>query len=371
MIGGFIGLSVRLDPRASPGGRGAAQRDPEMTFLERTIMMHTLDRRLFLRRLAGTTAALGLASTGLAESDGEATQLYDISLAQWSLNRHFFAFLGRNRDGSGQPLDPQDFAVIARRDFDIPAVEYVNQFYTEAVRTPGYLVELKKRADGEGVRNVLIMCDGEGQLGDPDTKRRNTAVRNHLKWLEWAQALGCHSIRVNAASDPRLGYHEQMKLAGDGLRTLSELGDTYDLNVIVENHGGLSSHGRWLVGVMELVDHPRCGTLPDFGNFRNVIGSQRRGDGAPGGGAGPVDYNPYLGVYELMPFAKGVSAKSYAFDDQGNETTIDYARMMRIVCDPRFDFSGYVGIEFEGPGDPMHGIRQTKRLLERIRDTLA
>ncbi len=236
-------------------------------------MTNSIQRRTFLHGAALSTAGLVLGRVGFAQEEG-ADKLYDISIAQWSLNRQFFGFLGRNRGGNVEKLDPQDFAVIAKKEFGIEAVEYVNQFYTDAVKSPGYLEELKKKSDGEGVRNVLIMCDSEGNLGDPDTKQRNTSVRNHVKWLEWAQALGCHSIRVNARSDARLSYDEQMKLAADGLRKLSEIGDTYDLNVIVENHGGLSSHGRWLVGVMEMVDHPRCGTLPDFGNFRGVAGGR-------------------------------------------------------------------------------------------------
>jgi hydroxypyruvate isomerase len=295
---------------------------------------------------------------------------FEISLAQWSLNKQFFSFLGHRRGANTQQkLDPQDFAIIAKKEFGIEAVEYVNQFYMDVVKSSAYLAELKKKADGEGVRNVLIMCDSEGNLGDPDTKARNTSVRNHIKWLEWAQALGCESIRVNARSGANLSYKEQMKLAADGLRKLSEIGDTYDMNVIVENHGGLSSHGRWLVDVMETVDHPRCGTLPDFGNFRGVAGQRRRGQG--GGGVGSIDYDRYLGVYELMPFATGASAKSYEFDSDGNETTIDYGRIMRIVLDPKFNFSGYVGIEFEGEGDSFAGIKLTKALLERIREELA
>lgn len=323
-------------------------------------MSTCIERRSFLKGMSVATAgvALGAARWSYAE---EANLPFQISLAQWSLNRQFFSFLGRGRGGESTKLDPMDFAVIARNEFGIDAIEYVNQFYAEAVNTPGYLQELKRKSDGEGVSNVLIMCDGEGDLGDPDLKRRVTSVRNHIKWLEWAQELGCHSIRVNARSDASLSYHEQMKLAADGLRRLSEIGDTYEQNVIVENHGGLSSHARWLVDVMERVDHPRCGTLPDFGNFRGVAGGQR-GRRTPS-----LDYDPYLGVYELMPFAKGASAKSYAFDDDGNETTIDYERMLNIVCDPTFNFSGYVGIEFEGRGDSMQGIRQTKSLLERIR----
>lgn len=328
-------------------------------------MIRLVERRAFIQSSA--LAGVALAWNPIARANRPEGGLYEISLAQWSLNRQFFSFLGRSGRGNAQKLDPMDFAGIAKREFGITAVEYVNQFYVEAVKTPGALNELVKRSADAGVENVLIMCDGEGNLGDPDTKRRITSVRNHIKWLEWAQALGCHSIRVNARSDDKLGYAEQMELAADGLRKLSEIGDTYDLNVIVENHGGLSSHGRWLADVMEMVDHPRCGTLPDFGNFRNVARSQPR----PGAGSDqrpePIDYDRYLGTYELMPYAKGVSAKSYAFDENGNETTIDYARMMQIVLDPKFGFSGHVGIEFEGGGDSMEGIKKTKALLERIR----
>lgn len=337
-------------------------------------MTLSIDRRKFIGM-----AALGAAATTFdrvaSAQQGEPKALYEISLAQWSLNREFFSFLGRSRGEPAPKLDPQDFAGIAKREFGIDAVEYVNQFYVDAVQNPGYVKELKKKSEDEGVANVLIMCDGEGALGDPDSKRRLTSVRNHIKWLEWAQILGCHSIRVNAQSDTKLSYHEQRDLAADGLRRLCEIGDTYDVNVIVENHGGLSSHGRWLRDVMETVDHPRCGTLPDFGNFRGVVGAgggpRRQAEEGRRRGYGMLDYDPYLGVYELMPYAKGASAKTFEFDDAGNETTIDYDRMMGIVCDPQFKFSGHVGIEFEGRGDSMDGIKKTKALLERTRDKLA
>jgi sugar phosphate isomerase/epimerase len=325
-----------------------------------------------------TLAAAGVAVVGntlagntLAQETAK-PKPYEISLAQWSLNRQFFSFLGTNRGGANvEKLDPQDFAIIAKKQFGISAVEYVDQFYVEGMKKPGYLEELKKKSDGEGVRNVLIMCDTAGNLGDPDANARNTSVENHKKWLEWAKHLGCHSIRVNARSQASLSYSEQMKLAADGLRKLSEVGDTFGLNVIVENHGGLSSHGRWLAQVMEMVNHPRCGTLPDFGNFFGVVGQGRGGRGnSRGVGVGTLDYDRYLGIYELMPYAKGVSAKAYAFDENGNETQIDFHRIMRIVLDPRFKFDGYVGIEFEGPTDSMKGIRDTKALLEKIRSEL-
>lgn len=312
--------------------------------------MIPVSRRNFLT--VSAAASWSLARPGVSAA-AEDDLPFKISLAQWSLNRHFF---GR---GDAEKLDPLDFAPIAKRRCGIDAIEYVNQFYFDHVGNPGYLAELKKRAEGEGVQSLLIMCDREGNLGDPDNRKRVTAVRNHIKWLEWAAELGCHSIRVNAASDARLSYQEQGKLASDGLRRLCEIADTYDLNVIVENHGGFSSHGRWLRTVIEGVGHPRAGTLPDFGNFH--IRRTGRGDF-------PLEYDRYLGTYELMPFAQGVSAKSHEFDEDGNEVHTDYDRILRIVHDS--GFRGYVGIEFEGGGDSFEGIEKTKQLLLRVRATL-
>jgi L-ribulose-5-phosphate 3-epimerase len=268
--------------------------------------------------------------------------LFRISLAEWSLHRMIF----------GGRLDHLDFAALARREFGLAAVEYVNQFFKDKARDTGYVGEMKKRADGAGVRSLLIMCDGEGALGDPDEAKRRTAVENHYRWVEAARALGCHSIRVNAASQG--SYEEQLRLAADGLRRLTEFAAGHEQNVLVENHGGLSSNGAWLAAVMRKVDHPRCGTLPDFGNF-NL-------------GEGRV-YDRYQGVGELMPFARAVSAKSNDFDEAGNEVHTDYRRMLRIVMDA--GYRGYVGIEYEGSRlSEMDGIRATQRLLERVREEL-
>lgn len=285
-----------------------------------------------------------------------ADPLFKISLAQWSLHRSFFG-----RKDADKKRDPLEFAAIAKKEFGIDAVEYVNQFYFAKKTDDAYLKDLKKVADDAGVTSVLIMCDGEGALGDPDEKKRQQAVDNHKRWAEWARFLGCHSIRVNAASDWRKGFEETQKLAADGLRRLCEFGDTLGINVIVENHGGLSSHGAWLAGVMKLVDHKRCGTLPDFGNFR--IGQ------IPG--IELTEYDRYRGVDELMPYAKGVSAKSHEFDDNGNEVRTDYRKMLDIVV-RKHKWSGYIGVEYEGSkhSEP-DGIRLTKKLLETIRDELA
>jgi sugar phosphate isomerase/epimerase len=308
-----------------------------------------MDRKTFLSRM-GYTALGGaalfstpLGLTGCTSQQQPADLFFDISLAQWSLNRPFFA----------NTLDPINFPRIARQQFDIGAVEYVNRFYTEHVTDQGYLNELRNIANGEGVESVLIMCDNEGSLGDPDPAARQQAAENHYKWLDMASFLGCHSIRVNAYSSG--SPEDQMQRAADGLRRLSEHAATMDLGVIVENHGGLSSNAEWLVGVMEMVDMDNCGTLPDFGNFR--ISDEE-------------NYDRYQGVEELMPYAKGVSAKSYAFDENGDESGMDYMRLMQIVKDA--GYTGYVGIEYEGDGlSENEGIMATKELLMRVGQELS
>lgn len=296
-------------------------------------------RRDFLA--SSLVAAGGLAVRhGLAADSKPAADspLFRTSLAEWSLHKTLFA--GK--------LDNLDFPRVAREQFGIEAVEYVNQFFKDKAKDADYLADLAGRAADEGVQNLLIMCDGLGNLGDPDDKSRTKAIENHHPWVEAAKRLGCHSIRVNAAS--KGSFEEQQKLAADGLARLAEFAAQMELNVIVENHGGLSSNGKWLAGVIERVGRTNCGTLPDFGNFG--------------------DYDRYQGVAELMPFAKGVSAKSHDFDADGKETHTDYLRMLKIVTDA--GYRGWVGVEYEGGKLPEdEGIKATKRLLETVRAELA
>lgn len=268
-----------------------------------------------------------------AGQGGNKKQLFKISLAQWSLHKTLFA----------RKLDNKDFAKTAREEFKIGAIEYVNQFFKDKAKDKAYLAELKTRQEDNKVRALLIMVDGEGALGDADEAKRTLAVENHFQWVEAAKELGCHSIRVNAQSIDK--YEEAKKLASDGLRRLSQFAAEHKINVIVENHGGLSSNGKWLSETIAAVGLDNCGTLPDFGNF--------------------YEYDRYQGVTDLMPKAKAVSAKSYDFDSEGNETKIDYAKMMKIVVDA--GYSGYVGIEYEGKADEYEGIRATKKLLQKVR----
>lgn len=294
------------------------------------------NRRSFLETAAATAGILALpAWPALAQ---EKAPLFKISLAQWSLHKALFAGKLKNLD----------FAQQATTEYGIDAVEYVNQFFKDKAKDQKYLAEMKTRSDDQGVKNVLIMIDGEGQIGDPDSAKRTKAVENHYPWVDAAKYLGCHSIRVNAYSKGT--PEEQAKLVADGLTRVSEYGAKSGINVIVENHGGLSSDGKWLSGVIKSVNMPNCGTLPDFGNFPT--------------------YDRYLGVEELMPFAKGVSAKSYDFGPDGEDTKTDFLKMMKIVL--AAGYHGYVGIEYEGSKLPEpEGIRATKKLLEAVRNKLA
>lgn len=272
---------------------------------------------------------------------------FKISLAEWSLHRTIQA---------GE-LDHLDFPALARNEFGIDAVEYVNGFFKDKAKDTAYLAELKRRCNDAGVISLLIMCDGEGDLAGPDATQRKAAVENHFKWVEAARFLGCHSIRVNCFGT---GTREEMaKASAESLRTLSEFAQPVGINVLVENHGGFSSDGRWLSGVMREVGMPNCGTLPDFGNF-----CMRREKGDMWESPCVEWYDRYKGVTELMPFAKGVSAKSHEFDSNGNSKETDYRRMLQIVKSA--GYTGYIGVEYEGRGLPeREGIRATKKLLER------
>lgn len=299
----------------------------------------------------------GYADAGAESASEEAATagagLYSISLAQWSLHRSI-------RSGD---LDPLDFAVAARQEFDIGGIEYVNGLFTDRRTDEEYLRELASRASDNDVTSVLIMCDGEGRIGDPDDAARTQTIDNHRRWIDAASFLGCHSIRVNAQSEG--DWDTQKELAADGLRRLTEVAAAQDINVIVENHGGISSNGAWLAEVMQLVDHDRCGTLPDFGNWDIGDGEQ---------------YDFYQGTTELMPFAKAVSFKTHIMSDDpegehfrtnwaGDRYPIDFERLMRISLDA--GYRGWVGIEYEGSEvGEYEGIRQSKAILEHLHEKL-
>ncbi|WP_057939498.1 sugar phosphate isomerase/epimerase family protein [Algoriphagus resistens] len=308
-------------------------------------------RRNFLKSAGTATIALSLGLPKLAFSSAKAAPLFKISLAEWSLNKQLF---------SGK-MDHLDFPILTRK-AGIEAVEYVNQFFMDKARDTAYLREMKTRAEGEGVRSVLIMCDGEGMLGAETGQERSQTVENHKKWVEAAKFLGCHSIRVNAYSaipwsTSEEDYKKSSDLASAGLHELCEFADDFDINVLIENHGGFSSNGKWLAEMINKADHFRAGTLPDFGNFRiaNLDGKA-------------ISYDSYRGVDELMPRAKGVSLKPKVWDDMGNESPLDYSKMMKLVL--THDFHKYVGIEHGEEGREWESIEEIRIELEKVRDQL-
>ena len=305
-------------------------------------------RRSFIKKTALGATAASLMPLATHASISIPYSAPKISLAQWSLHRALEKDL----------VQAVDFAQIAQNTYGINAVEYVNQFYVNMVHSEKFWSQMKQNAENEGVKSLLIMVDNEGDLGDLNDTNRKKAVENHYKWINAAKILGCHSIRVNAFGE---GETNMVRAAlVNGLGELAAYGKKENINVIIENHGLHTSNGEFMTSIIKEVENPFLGTLPDFGNWclNAKWGSTQnnRCDDV---------YDRYKGVTEFLPFAKGVSAKSYAFDEKGNETIIDYQKMLKIVKD--FGFDGYIGIEYEGENMPEpEGIRATKALIERV-----
>jgi L-ribulose-5-phosphate 3-epimerase len=336
-----------------------------------------MKRREFIEMGVTLTAAVSLVNfTGCKPSKKEGKMnktLFKISLAEWSLNpeifggyvqkygyEDFFKTLTADPDGmlSRGNMTNLDFPARARK-YGIEAVEYVNTCFFNKAKDEKYLNELKNRCNNEGIYSNLIMCDAEGNIGDPVEAERTRTIENHYKWVDAAKFLGCRSIRVNARSQG--SEEEQKKLVVDGLTRLAQYAEKDGINILVENHGGVSSNGKWLADVMKTVNRSNVGTLPDFGNFQLEYD--------PKTFKATREYDRYLGVQELMPYAKAVSAKTNDFSPDGNEIRIDYLKMMKIVLDA--GYTDYVGVEFEGPNfTPEQGILKTKALLEKVSEQL-
>jgi sugar phosphate isomerase/epimerase len=260
-------------------------------------------------------------------------QRFKISLAEWSLHRA----IGKKE------VSNLDFPRITKKVYGLDAVEYVSAFFKDKAEDMQYLTNLKDSCTKYGVKSLLIMIDSEGNLADSSAATRQKAVENHYRWIKAAQFLGCHTIRVNAAGRGTMG---QMQAAAiESLTKLADYAAPYKINVVVENHGGNSSIGKWLAEIMKTVNRPNCGTLPDLGNF--------------------YEYDRYAGTKEMMPYAKGVSGKTYDFDANGMETKVDYEKMMKIIADSKY--SGYIDVEYEGTRlSEDEGIKASIALLNKV-----
>lgn len=314
------------------------------------------NRRNFIKQLSMATGGLALAGSfpSLTFATDKGSFDFKISLAQWSLHKAFF----------GKQIDPLDFPVVARKQYQIEAVEYVNHFFKDKAEDSAWLSQLKQRCSDQQVKSVLIMVDEEGHLAEKNDAIRQKAVERHYKWVDAAKFLGCHSIRVNLHGDLTDPEEVWLKASVDGLGKLTEYAAKENMNVIVENHGGHSCKGRLIVEVMKQINNKHVGTLPDFGNF-----CVRRRDGDLWDSPCVEWYDRYKGTEEMLPYAKGVSAKSYDFDADGNETATDFLKMLTLV--KASGYKGFIGIEYEGNRlTEQEGIRATKKLLEKIREKL-
>ncbi|QJW89463.1 TIM barrel protein [Spirosoma taeanense] len=340
----------------------------------------TQSRRQFLGQLGLSVAGISAASLLPTQTfaDTMAKKLsFDISLAE-------FSFAGELYSGK---MTNMDFPARAKNEFGINVLEYVSGFFNNKHTDQAYLKELKQRTDDLGMKNNLIMVDG-ANIADLDAAKRKQAVEAHHAWVDAAKYLGCTAIRVNlgdtskaisgAPDDPA---EEAAKAAADGYHQLLEYAAKQNMNVIVENHFGNSTDIDWLVGVMKQVNMPNAGLLPDFGNFCRQRSKPETNDIKGIMSTKCIqEYDRYEGVKKMMPYAKGISAKTHKFDAAGNETETDFRRMFRIIKDA--GFQGYVGIEYEGGIMSMYnptggylssseGIKATKTLLERVRKELA
>lgn len=330
-----------------------------------------MNRRNFIRNSSHAGVALSLlgvyackqekkTEAVAGEAVKEAPPFFELSLAQWSIHKMIFE----------EGVDPYTFAEKAKG-WGFSGLEYVSQLYNKELEPANFSEEAmaafvekcNAEARKHGLKNVLIMIDGQGDLATSEAAARKAAVENHHKWVDAAAAMGCHAIRVNlSGSDVP---EEWVPNAVDGLSQLAGYAAGKNINVLVENHGGLSSNAALLAGVMEQVDMENCGTLPDFGNF-----CIRKEDPSDWSSPCAEKYDIYQGVSELMPHAKAVSAKSHEFDAEGNETEIDYIRMLQIVKDA--GYTGFIGVEYEGSGlSEEEGILATKNLMLKAAKELA
>jgi L-ribulose-5-phosphate 3-epimerase len=291
-----------------------------------------MNRRNFLQTAGAFAAPLASAVAQAADAK------FRISLAEWSIHRAINARMVTNLQ----------FPRIAREQFGIEGLEFVNALWEAP--TQDYLRQLKQQMTKYGTKGVLIMCDGEGMMGHSDRAERRKAADNHFKWVDYAAELGCHSIRTNMYPDKQPSTPAEISAfienCADSFTRLCEYARPRNINVVIENHGGISSDPDVVVRLMKTVNLPNFGTLPDFGNFPKTI-------------------DRYEAVAKLMPFAKGVSFKCYDFGADGWETVIDMQKMMKIVLDA--GYHNWVGIEYEGNRlSEFEGIQAGKRVLDRL-----
>lgn len=277
------------------------------------------------REMVATGAMVpGSPSSGASPEHATGRRLFDeekddISIAQWALVREI-------REGKWKTLD---FPRIAREDFDINGIEFVNTLFE--VPHVNYLNQLKRNAGEHGVDMVLIMVDAEGDPCVPDRKGREQFGINHRKWIDIAHYLGCHSIRTNCRGREGDDPEECLRWAADSYRMLLEYASGAGINVLIENHGGVSNDAGWMERLFSEVDHPLFGSYPDW---------RQPSD----------DFDNVQYLEKMLPFARGMSYRNQPDD-------LLSARMIRLCR--KMGYRGWYGIESQG----REAIRKGKEIL--------
>lgn len=288
----------------------------------------------------------------------EAKSFFKLSLAQWSFHRSI----------KYNNLSPYEFARLAS-ELDFEGLEYVSTLYPDVMKSDdktsainSFIEKNNSLAAQYKMKNVLIMVDEEGNLSTSNKNERLEAIENHKLWINAAHKMGCGAIRLNLHGEEDEELWIKNSIAS--LEMLSEFAKPLNVNIIVENHGGNSSNASLLMKVINQVSFDNCGTLPDFGNFclSKDWGSLKENKC-------DNPYDPYMGVSEMMPKAFGVSAKAYDFDASGNETILDYKKLLSIV--KKAGYNGFIGVEYEGDHlSEEEGIIATKKLIEKTSSIL-
>jgi L-ribulose-5-phosphate 3-epimerase len=254
----------------------------------------------------------------------EQPQTPDISLAQWAL-------VDEIRAGKWNNLD---FPRIAREDFDLNGIEFVNTFFE--VPTGGYLKKLKQNAVAYDVKMVLIMVDDEGDGCESAKEGRKQFEINHRKWVDIAHYLGCHAIRTNCRGPEKVDKTEALKCATESYHMLLEYARPANICIAIENHGGVSNDPDWMMSLMNEIKDPAFGTYPDWR------------EPAP-------DFDNYNYLQKTLSRAKGMSYRNQPTE----ELT---AKMIGLSRDS--GYSGWYGIESNGREEIKKGIELLKKYLQ-------
>jgi len=328
-------------------------------------------RRNFIKTTIATSLGIPLMGSNLISCSLLNDQKIKISLQCYSFASSLLT----------KKMNIIDFPKIVREDFNIDAAEYWNRPMVEKRRDSNFIRELNKRTDDYGLENTFMLVDlinfqtGESKsLCSRDKIERSIAIEEHKEWIEFSKAIGCRGVRVNLRSD-NMTPSEVKSISQESLGELLEFSDKIEMSIVIENHGGYTSDAKWLIDLIKSIDHSKLGTLPDFGTRNFCIKTAPKTESEIFASKCIDQYDKYLGVEKMLPYAKGISAKSHTFDNDGEEISTDYKKMFNLI--KASDYSGYISIEYEGAIMGLYGkgnseylsspdgILATKKLIEK------